>query len=101
MQQLITWDDQVKAINAQHRYERLLIINKDLYKLLFDYQTPGYKWTCNEYNHFFKQLNKLCREYDGKEWRDSDIVNDSHKIKPVIEKAMEQWLTIQRGEEKE
>lgn len=92
-----TWDDQVKAINAQHRYERLLIISKDLYKLLFDYQTPDYKWTCNEYNHFFKQLNKLCHEYDGKEWRASELLDDHYKTRPIFEKASLEWRDIQNG----
>tara|TARA_Y100000114_G_C11764120_1_gene332304 strand:- start:14902 stop:15198 length:297 start_codon:yes stop_codon:yes gene_type:complete len=90
-----TWDQEVKEINAQFRYERLMVIGRDLYKLLFDYQNPGYKWTSNEYNLMFVQLNKLCKEYDGKDWRDSDLLTTDHKIKPVIEKANAEWLTVQ------
>ena len=92
-----TWEEQVKAINAQHRYERLLIISKDLYKLIFDYQTPDYKWTCNEYNGMFKTLNKLSMEYDNRDWRSSELLDDHYKTRPIFEKASKEWRDIQNG----
>lgn len=91
------WSDQVKEINAQIRYERLLIISKELYKLILNYTYKDYKWTSIEYNQMFKELNKLSNEYDSREWRDSDLLNDHYKTKPVIEKANKEWLDAQKG----
>ena len=92
-----SWEDQVKAINAQHRYERLLIISKDLYKLIFDYTYKDYKWTCNEYNEMFKKLNTLAREYDGRDWKGSELLPGHYKTAPVFEKANQEWKSIQNG----
>ena len=92
-----SWDDQVKTINAQHRYERLLIISKELYKLIFDYQNPDYRWTCNEYNELFKQLNKLSREYDARDWRTSELLDDHYKTRMIVEKAAQEWRDVQGG----
>lgn len=94
---VMTWDDQVKVINAQCRYERLIIISKDLYKLLFDYQNPDYSWTCNEYGEMFKQLNKLCREYDGQDWLTSELLDDHWKTRQVVIRASNEWRNIQLG----
>lgn len=94
-----SWDDQVKSINAQVRYERLLIISRELYKLLFHYQNPGYRWTCIEYSQMFKELNKLCQEYDSNNWRSSALLNDHYKTKEVVEKASQEWLAAQKGDE--
>ena len=92
-----TWNNQVKQINAQVRYERLLIISKELYKLLFHYQNPGYSWTCIEYNQMFRDLNKLCQEYDNNDWRSSSLLTDHYKTKEVVEKANREWLAVQKG----
>lgn len=91
------WDNQVKAINAQHRYERLLIISRDLYKLIFDYQNPDYKWTCNEYGQFFKELDKLAKEFDSKPWKTSAILENHYKIRAIVEKANIEWHATQAG----
>jgi len=92
-----SWNEQVKQINAQHRFERLQAISRDLYRLLFNYQNPDYRWTCNEYGELFKQLNKLCREYDSRDWPESELLDDNYKTRPVVEKASVEWQKVQSG----
>lgn len=92
-----SWDNQVKAINAQHRFERLQAISRDLYRLLFEYQNPDYKWSSNEYGEMFKQLNKLSREYDGQDWTGSMLLDGHWKTRAVVEKASLEWLESQKG----
>lgn len=87
--------EDIKVINAQHRYERLLIISRDLYRLLFDYQNPDYKWTCNEYGHFFKALDKLAKEFDSKPWKTSAILENHYKTRAIVEKANLEWHRVQ------
>ena len=92
-----SWSEQIKEINAQLRYERLLIISRELYKLIFNYTYKDYKWTSIEYNQMFKELNKLANEYDNRDWRDSDLLNDHYKTRHIIEKANKEWLDAQKG----
>ena len=93
-----SWEEQVQAINAQCRYERLLIISKELYKALFDYQNPCYRWTCNEYGELFKTLNKLSKEYDSRDWNDSSLLDDHYKTRQVAIRASNEWRAVQAGE---
>lgn len=92
-----SWDDQVKAINAQHRFERLQAISRDLYRTLFNYQNPGYQWTCNEYGEMFKTINKLSREYDGHDWASSELLDGHWKTRQVVQKANLEWAEVQKG----
>lgn len=78
-------------IAANNRYQRLLKIEGHLYKILFNYSSPQYAWTNNEYNQMFKEINNLCKEYDGMDWLTSELTCGKVE-KSVLMAAYAKWM---------